>query len=894
VRLQKREQRARNNGLNGSRLIYDLYIDRAMIEAEFDALWAKQAALNPTDFNEQARADLRDCLLHQRALRPVKPGRCTLCPDEPRAPLALPSQQHFRIYQEVNNLCILQEGQQPEPLTKNQRDQIVSMLERPQRDKKTAHKVSFDQIRSALHLGGSIKFNLEDIKRNSLKGNSTSASLSKQEFFGPIWFEWSERQQNAIVRQLIEQQSKPRLISRLVKYCNIDTDRADRIADAGLPEGYGALSKKALVLVLPKLRQSVISYAEAAKEAGFHHSRLSENTDVPGRTHPIEVLSKDTGEIKIFHVFNDLPYYGEFLQRHVGFADPDAKPDDLPEKRFGRIANPTVHIGLNQVRKVVNRLIKRYGHPTEVIVEVANELKRPSDHRSEEFRKGPITAQKMHPYCGCAGCTHVRQALMQEENKELRREAAQILQCSEEQVSGYQILKLRLRKEMALHGIAACPYSGTPISPRTALSSEIEIDHILPYSRTLDDGRANKTLCLRLANRIKGERTPYQAKDLFAQQGWDYIDIERRISKWDSKKRFRFGEHAMKEWLHEHKDFLARALNDTRYLSRLAREYLSLICPQDTRVIPGQMTSLLASKFGLYSILHPTGENKKHREDHRHHAVDACVVAVTDHRMLQRFAEASSSTREHGLERLIADTPMPWGNNEDKIFWKSVKRAIDNIWVSHKPDHGHQGQMHKDTAYRPPHLDPNGRWRTRGIGGSKPDDRDGNSTAILPVKSPDKLIRHARDSNGYPMPYKGYDTQSNYCFEIVKGEKGQWEGEIVKTYDAYQLEQKKQLAQLQHPTRSLSGRPLVMRLLKGDVVRLKVEGVRRTMLIAYMQGNGQIFMSDLHEANVDARNRDKASTFSYLSKYAGSLQKAKARRVTISPIGELHDPGFKE
>lgn len=69
--------RARNNGMQGKKLQYDLYIDRAMIEDEFDALWARQASLNPTLFTETARADLKDCLLHQRALKPVEPGRCT-------------------------------------------------------------------------------------------------------------------------------------------------------------------------------------------------------------------------------------------------------------------------------------------------------------------------------------------------------------------------------------------------------------------------------------------------------------------------------------------------------------------------------------------------------------------------------------------------------------------------------------------------------------------------------------------------------------------------------------------------------------------------------------------------------------------------------------------------
>ena len=57
--------------------------------------------------------------------------------------------------------------------------------------------------------------------------------------------------------------------------------------------------------------------------------------------------------------------------------------------------------------------------------------------------------------------------------------------------------------------------------------------------------------------------------------------------------------------------------------------------------------------------------------------------------------------------------------------------------------------------------------------------------------------------------------------------------------------------------------------------------------------NCQIFMAPTNEANVDARNRDKQDPFAYTSKYAGSMQKAKARQVTISPIGELRDLGFK-
>jgi CRISPR-associated endonuclease Csn1 len=109
---------------------YDLYIDRAMVEHEFDELWKKQAMFSPVTFSDAARAELKDVLLFQRNLKPVKPGRCTFIPEEERAPLALPSVQRFRMYQEVNNLRVLQDGLQDAPLTLEQRDALVAALEK--------------------------------------------------------------------------------------------------------------------------------------------------------------------------------------------------------------------------------------------------------------------------------------------------------------------------------------------------------------------------------------------------------------------------------------------------------------------------------------------------------------------------------------------------------------------------------------------------------------------------------------------------------------------------------------------------------------------------------------------------------------------------------------------
>lgn len=836
IRARYRENRiTRDDGKTKIEKSYDLYIDRAMIEAEFDALWAKQAELNPTQFHETARAELKDCLLHQRPLKPVKPGRCTLMPEEERAPLALPSQQRFRIYQEVNNLRLIREGLTEEPLTIAQRDQIVHALE-------TKAKVTFAQIKKLLGFSG--QFNLEDDKRTELKGNASSTSLSKKEHFGAAWAVMEAAQQDCIVMQLLTEENEATLIQWLQVNTGVDEITAERIANATLPEGYGSLSAKALGKILPELQRDVITYDKAVIAAGLdHHSHISHAA---------------SGEI-----LPTLPYYGQYLQRHVGFGS--GKPEDPPEKRYGKIANPTVHIGLNQVRTVVNALVKRYGHPSEVIVEVARDLKQSQEQRKEEQK---------------------RQTENQQRNSRMREQIAGLLNTSTERVRTADLQKMILWEELNRDNAAdrRCPYSGVQISAAMLFSDQVEIEHILPFSQTLDDSLNNKTVAMRQANRIKGNRTPWQAKDDFAAQGWTTADMLARAELMPKNKRYRFGETGYAQWMRDDKGFLARALNDTRHLSRVAKEYLSLICPQSTRAIPGQMTAMLRAKFGLNDILGLNGE--KNRNDHRHHAVDACVIAVTDQGMLQRFASASASAREQQLNKLVDTMPLPWPS-----YREHVKRAIQNIWVSHKPDHSHEGAMHNDTAYG---LLGNDRVKVRKVvDGQRV--REESTLKVIPFVNAQASARHGMLPNGELRPYKGYKGDSNYCIEIVRNDKGKWEGEVISTFEAYQLVRQGGIKRLRHPTLSCSGKPLVMRLMINDMVKLNLSS-NMFMIgrIATISGNGQIFMAPHNEANVDARNRDKNDEFGYVSKRAGSLQVAKGRRVSISPIGELRDPGFRE
>jgi CRISPR-associated endonuclease Csn1 len=877
---QREGVRARLRGKSAKDKAYDLYIDRAMIEAEFDALWAAQSGFDPATFHETVRAALKDILLYQRPLKPVDPGRCTLLPDEKRAPLALPSVQRFRIYQELNNLRLLGNTMEDIPLSLAQRDTLAGLLE-------AKGKVTFTAMRKALGLPGSLKFNLEDAKRDHLKGNATAAELGKDRFFGRAWFDFSLAKQDEIVSRLLATESEAELIEWLQSETDVAEDVAESLANTMLVEGYGNLGALAISRILPELGKDVITYAEAVRRAGFDsHSALSH--------------AEQSGEI-----MPALPYYGEALQRHVAFGT--GKLEDSTEKRYGRIANPTVHIGLNELRKVVNGLIGRYGNPDQVVIEVARELKQGKALRDEISRE---------------------QARRQEENTQYRDRIRPLLGGAEP--SAQDVQRMRLWVELNPTNVAdrRCPYTGEQISLEMLFSEAVEIEHILPFSQTLDDSLNNKTVALRRANRDKGNRTPFEAFG-HSPAGYDYATILERANHMPRDKGKRFAPDGYARWLREDKDFLARALNDTAYLSRIAKEYLSLVCPPGkVWVIPGRLTALLRRRYGLNELL--SGSAEKNRDDHRHHALDACVIGITDRSLLQRFSQANAQAREAGLNRLVKDMPLPW-----PTYHEHVRRALHGITISFRPDHGHQGGLHNDTAYG---LRPDGKvvhrvplesfkgakdlettdfanekyqqWLLEVLGGLEGRDfaaaverlthehgahraRIVETLAVIPIASRKATARHGVAADGSPRAYKGYKGDSNYCIEIWCNDKGRWEGTVISSYEANRIVRQEGLARLRHPGTALNGKPLVMRLMIDDMVRLKDgdSGATRTLRVATISGNGQIFMAEHREANVDARNRDKNSGFKYISKMAGSLQAAQGRRVTVSPIGEVRDPG---
>ena len=116
--------------------------------------------------------------------------------------------------------------------------------------------------------------------------------------------------------------------------------------------------------------------------------------------------------------------------------------------------------------------------------------------------------------------------------------------------------------------------------------------------------------------------------------------------------------------------FLARALNDTRYISRLAREYLVHIAanPNGVWTSPGRMTAWMRRKWHVNDVL--AEGDWKNRDNHRHHAVDAVVTAVTDRALLHRVANLSARCEEQAEERL-GPIDAPWPQFRDDLREKS-------------------------------------------------------------------------------------------------------------------------------------------------------------------------------------------------------------------------------
>ena len=884
--------RARRHGTTQQDL-YNFYPTREMLEYEFDAIWDAQAEYHPEFLTEEIRKRIRTVIFTQRPLRRQKVGKCTYMSGEDRMFKAMPSFQRYRIYQEVNNLEWRTSRNRNSLIHyPDARDNIVDMLERPTTMNGIVTFGKMKKVLIKMELAeGDFQFNFETPKRKGFDGNHTSNLMQDERRVGPQWHQWSLEKQDEFIRVILDDDLDDQAVQeRLMGEYHLSKAAAMACTEAPLTEGMAALSKKAAHLLLAKMKDDMRNQTDAVQAVAREETAF----DNP---------SKCAGEGTLLP---RLPYYGEVFQdgRHIipGSREEDDKDDDL--KYFGGVTNPTVHIALNQIRHVVNELLTRYGHPASIAIELGRELPAGKEGRAEIEKE-------------------------QKENQKVNERLDNCLRKQNQACTRDNRLRLRLWEELDDDPNGrCCPFSGQKIGIADLFNGNAETEHLIPFSRSLDDSRANKVICTRQANRDKGQRTPYEA---FGDNpdGYNWEEIFRRSKKLPKNKHWRFQKDALEIWERDHADFLARHLNDTRYIGRLTKEYLENICPfNKIDVLTGRLTALLRGHWGLHSVLsghNQSQEPKKNRDDHRHHAVDAIVIGMTSRPMLQKVATAANRAEKLHLERLFdrganGEGPIdPWPSFRD-----DVKELVNKIIVSHKPNlktlgkNTTDGQLHNETAYgiisvpddtgcyrvvvrcpinelkRREHVEAirDKTLRHEFLQAFEAQGTDGivrlaKGKSIRRIRCTERMnVIPIKDRSG--KEYKAYKGDSNWGMEIyeypnshTKAKAGKWDGEVISRYEANQKEFQPGQTKKPHPAARL-----VMRLQINDCVEMKKDGRRQIMRLQKLS-KGKLTFAPHNEANVDARNDNKNDPFKYFNTAASTLKKSNARKVHISPAGRV-------
>lgn len=597
---------------------------REMFQKEFKAIWETQAPHHP-GMTADVRSAIERAIFYQRPLRSAKHliGECELVPGAKRAPVACRVAQRFRLLAAVNNLKVRLPDDTERRLTAEERARLIHRLQ-------TEGDVAFSKLRTKDWFGRGMTFNLEEGGEKRLVGNRTEAKLRR--IFGDArWSALSEADKEAVVEDLLSFEKPEALKRRGVKRWGLPAETAGEFGQLLLEAGYAAHSRAALAKLVARMEEG-IEYATAKKEE-FPASFIA------GKTH-----------------------------------------DLLPpvEEAVGNLRNPAVVRALTEARKLINAIVRRYGKPASIRVELARELKKARKLRERLAKEN-----------------RQRQGERERIAERVIREAG-VARPSRDDIE-----RVLLAEECGW----MCPYTGRSFALADVVGHHPRMDteHIWPLSKSLDNGFGNKTLCWHEENRArKRNRTPFEAYHGTPQ--WDAI-VER-------VKRFR-GDSArgkLRRFLAPEMDegFAERQLTETRYMATRCAEYVGLLYggyvdAGGTRRVftpSGGLTFHLRREWMLDAILSGKGETPeamKNRGDHRHHAIDALVIALTDQGAVQRLQKAAEEASAEG-RRLFARVEEPWPE-----FVESVRKHVEAINVSCRQRRRVRGKLHADSLYSKPH-----------------------------------------------------------------------------------------------------------------------------------------------------------------------------------------------
>ena len=354
-----------------------------------------------------------------------------------------------------------------------------------------------------------------------------------------------------------------------------------------------------------------------------------------------------------------------------------------------QLRQPVVEKVLNQMINIVNSLKDQYGEIDEARVELARELKQSRDERESAYK-----------------------AMGQNErrNKEIAEKISEFgIRPSRSRIQKYKMW------EESLH---QCFYCGKTIDLSEFLNgADVEIEHIIPRSILFDDSFSNKVCACRRCNQEKGNQTAMEymeTKSAAEQEAYkqrvDEAFTAKRISK---TKR----DHLLWRKTDIPADFIERQLRQSQYIAVKAIEVLQDGIRQ-VWTSGGSVTDFLRHQWGYDEILHTLNlpryrqvegltefvdfehAGQKHTEeriknwskriDHRHHAIDALTVALTQQGYIQRLNTLEAShdfmekqVKEAGTKYNEKKSILEkWINEQPHFSVEDVTKAVDGILVS--------------------------------------------------------------------------------------------------------------------------------------------------------------------------------------------------------------------
>ena len=640
-----RQGRSRNK--QGS---YDLCVLNSQIQDEARALFEAQRRFGNQKAAEELETEYLKCLTWEKKttehdLRSYElVGYCPYFPLEKHAALADPSSELCRAYEKLKHLTIVHGDGSESRLSSEQVDGYLKLLfsTSPITTKKDPLEVTYKRIRKDL-----------DLSSTSVFKGIDSEKEKTTEVFSPKSWRCLRRNgvPQALLQRMLDDRSLGDAICEALTFASseesleqqlepLDLTESEREAILGVPftgklfKGYGSRSRKALEMLIDAFEdEGVHTLTEAERASGLLDKRR---------------------------------------------ADSGTRTELLPAyDTYDRTCrNPVVLRAMGRMRRIVNAIIKIYGVPDEIHIELGRDLKQSKNEKIQVSK---------------------RQAENKAANKRMAELAAGILGCTPEEVPGKIVRKLAMREEQGEKDL----YTGEAIDLERLVKEDhyCQIDHILPYSRTCDDSRANKVLVLAKSNQDKRERTPYEWMNSGETCAPDWNEFQARIM--NEVRWFRKREKLLNTDLGPETEakFIARNLNDDRYMSVAVKNYLEdcLLFPEDGRkrhvtAVSGGATGNLRWVWGLNF-----GDNgKKDREDDRHHAVDAAIIAACSDDTVWKVANASKLGREtfkHLRQSRLADT-QPW-----PTFAEEVIERREQVIPTRMTDHGVTGRAFEDTLY---------------------------------------------------------------------------------------------------------------------------------------------------------------------------------------------------